>query len=150
MKPDKSKFSTKPAYQKINKPWGYELVLTPPDSPVTGKILHLDDGKRFSLQYHDEKIETLTLIKGKALLYLEDEKGNLKEIEMEPFKGYYIRPFQKHRCKGITDCDIFEASTREEGNTVRLKDDYGRGTETEEMRKLPDRGWKKPAHEKTK
>lgn len=135
MKKNKSKFSTKPHYQKINKPWGYEIILVPPDSPVTGKILHLDNGKRFSLQYHDEKRETLTLISGKGLIILEDEKGNLKEIEMEPFKGYYIRPFQKHRCKGITDCDIFEASTKEEGNTVRLEDDYGRGTETEEKRK---------------
>lgn len=150
MKPDKSKFSIKPHYQKINKPWGYEIILTPPELSVTGKILHLDDGKRFSLQYHDEKRESLTLISGEALIILEDEKGDLKEIEMESFKGYYIRPFQKHRCKGITDCDIFEASTKEEGNTVRLEDDYGRGTETEEMRKLPDRGWKKTAHEKTR
>lgn len=135
MKPDKSKFALEPHYQKINKPWGYEIILTPSDSPVTGKILHLDDGKRFSLQYHDKKRETLTLISGKGLIILEDEKGDLKEIEMEPFKGYFIRPFQKHRCKGITNCDIFEASTKEEGNTVRLEDDYGRGTETEEARK---------------
>lgn len=141
MEPDKSKFSVKPNRQKINKPWGYELILTPPDSPVTGKVLHLNKGCRFSLQYHDEKIETLTLISGKALIILEDEKGDLKEIEMELFKGYFIKPFQKHRCKGIIDCDIFETSTKEKGNTFRLEDDYQRGTETEDVRKLPNRGY---------
>ncbi len=139
-KVDKSKFTIKPFYQKVIKPWGYEILLTPPESPATGKIEHIDKGHRFSLQYHDEKIETLTLINGKALLYLEDEKGNLKEIKMEQLKGYFIKPFQKHRCKGITDCDIFEASTKETGKTVRLEDDYKRGTETEEKRKTRTKG----------
>ena len=135
MKPDKSKFSIQPHYQKINKPWGYEIILTPPESPVTGKILHLDDSKRFSLQYHDKKIETLTLFSGEAYIILEDEKGKMKKIKMEKNKGYHIRPFQKHRCQGIKNCLIFESSTKETGKTVRLEDDYGRGTETEEVRK---------------
>lgn len=128
----------KPYFQKVIKPWGYELIFTPPESPVTGKILHLDAGKRFSYQYHDKKQETLCLLNGKAKIILDGQ-----ESEMEPMKGYFIRPFQKHRCQGITDCDIVEFSTREEGNTVRLEDDYNRPTETEELRKLPNRGWKK-------
>lgn len=128
-------FSVTPYQKKVEKPWGWELILTSPESPVTGKILHLKAGHRFSLQYHDKKQETLTLIFGKALIILEDENGELKEIEMEPQKGYFIKPFQKHRVKAITDCDVLEASTKEEGNTVRLEDDYARGTETEEIRK---------------
>ncbi|PJE67596.1 cupin [Candidatus Shapirobacteria bacterium CG10_big_fil_rev_8_21_14_0_10_40_9] len=125
----------KPSQLKIEKPWGYELLLTPPESPVTGKILHLNEGCRFSLQYHDKKQETLTLISGEAEIILEDENKVLQTIKMESKKGYFIKPFQKHRAKGITDCDILEASTKEEGKTVRLEDDYSRGTETEEERK---------------
>ncbi len=140
MKPDKSKFSTTPYQMKVEKPWGYELILTPEESPVTGKILHLNKDARFSLQYHDRKQETLILLSGEALLILEDENGVLQEIKMESFKGYFIRPLQKHRAKGITDCDILEASTREEGETVRLEDDYSRGTETEEARKKRTEG----------
>lgn len=135
MKADKSKFSTKPFIQKVIKPWGYELVVTPENSPVTGKFLHLDDGKRFSLQYHDKKMETLTLIQGEAKMILENGQGEMEEIKMELNKGYFIRPFQKHRAQGIRSCLIFESSTKEEGNTVRLEDDYSRGTETEEKRK---------------
>lgn len=135
MKPDKSQFSTKPYQLKVKKPWGYELILTPDESPVTGKILNLDDGKRFSLQYHDKKRETLTLISGEAYIILENWEGEMKKIRMEQNKGYFIRPFQKHRCQGIKDCFIIEASTREEGKTVRIEDDYARGTETEEARK---------------
>ena len=134
MEPNKTKFSVQPIVQKIEKPWGHELILTPEDAPVTGKILHLNKGARFSFQYHDQKEETLCLIKGQAKIILEDKDGEIKETEMEPMKGYHIRPFQKHRCQGITDCDILEASTKEKGNTVRLEDDYKRGTETEEIR----------------
>lgn len=115
---------------KVEKPWGYEIIFTPSESPVTGKILHLNKGSRFSYQYHDKKIETLCLLKGKAKIIIDGQ-----EIEMEALKGYFIKPFVKHRCQGITDCDILEASTREEGKTVRLEDDYARGTETEEARK---------------
>ena len=142
-KTDKSQFIIDPHYQKIEKPWGYELILTPSNSLVTGKVLHLDSGSRFSFQYHDEKQETLTLIKGKCLLTLEDSDGKIEKIKMELFKGYLVEPFQKHRCQGIEDCDIFEVSTGEKGETVRLEDDYQRKTETEEMRKAPNRGWKK-------
>ena len=122
------------AYQlKVEKPWGYELILTPPDSPVTGKILHIKANCRLSYQYHDQKEEALTLIKGEALL-IGEENGQLLETVMEPNKGYFIKPMQKHRLKGITDCEIMEVSTPETGNTIRLEDDYARSTETEEDR----------------
>ena len=130
----KRNFSTIPFQIRVEKPWGYELILTPPESPVTGKILHLNASQRFSLQYHDKKEETLTLVSGQAQLILENETGQFTTIEMESQKGYLIKPLQKHRAKGITDCDILEVSTPEVGNTYRLEDDYNRSIETEEAR----------------
>lgn len=126
-----------PYSQRIEKPWGYELIFTLPESPVTGKILHLNQGARFSYQYHDQKQETLCLLSGKAKMIIDDS-----ELEMAPLQGYFINPLTKHRCQAITDCDILESSTKETGNTVRLQDDYSRGTETEEIRNQPNRGWK--------
>lgn len=126
----------KPFVQRIEKPWGWELILTPPESPVVGKILHIKEGTRLSYQYHEKKIETLCLISGRAKLIFNDE-----EIEMELQKGYFIQPGDKHRMQGITDCEIMETSTKEEGTTVRLQDDFQRLDETEELRKQPNRGW---------
>jgi mannose-6-phosphate isomerase len=123
------------AYQlKVEKPWGFELILTPPESPVAGKILHIKAGCRLSYQYHDQKEESLTLLSGEALL-IGEENGQLTETPMELDKGYFIKPMQKHRLKGVTDCEIMEVSTPETGNTVRLEDDYQRNTETEDDRK---------------
>jgi hypothetical protein len=65
---DKSKFKTEPYFKKVDKPWGYEFVFAPTTSAVTGKILHINEGKRFSLQYHDKKEEVLTLVSGRATL----------------------------------------------------------------------------------
>lgn len=134
-------FSIEPHQERVNKPWGYELILSPPEgTPITSKILHLNKGARFSLQYHDEKEEILTLISGDAMLHIEDESGTMRQVKMEEKKGYLIRPMQKHRCEGITDCDILESSTNETGNTIRIEDDYSRGTETEESRKSRTQG----------
>ncbi len=129
--------------KKVEKPWGYEIHWTPSDLPYMGKILHIDSGKRLSLQRHDKKQETWYMMSGKAKLIWDDEKGELVETELEYGKGYTCQVGQRHRLFGITDCDIIEVSTPEIGTTERLEDDYGRPDETEELRNLPNRGWDK-------
>ena len=131
----------KPFAKKVEKPWGYELHFTPDNLPYMGKIHHIDSGKRLSLQIHDKKIESWYLKKGRAKIIWEDKNGKLIETEMEEGYGYSCQIGQKHRLVGITDCEIIEVSTPEIGNTIRLEDDYSRPTETEEMRKKPNRGW---------
>ena len=120
----------------VTKPWGREIIVTTPDLPYAGKILELKAGQKLSLQYHDQKIETLTLISGEAKIILDNE-----EKTMIPFEGFLIRAMVKHRIIAITDCQIMEVSTGEIGTTFRLEDDYSRPNETEEIRSLPNRGW---------
>lgn len=139
---DKSKFTNTPFVKKVEKPWGYELILTKEDMPYTSKIMHIEAGKRLSLQIHDEKVETYYLAYGECNLIIENDKGEMVTVTLEKGKGYTVLPGQKHRHQAITDCDVFEASTPEIGNTYRLEDDYARGTETEELRRDPNRGWK--------
>lgn len=140
---DPKTFSTIPFVKRVEKPWGYEIIYSPDDAPATGKILHVNAGKRLSLQYHDVKRETICLIKGEALITLSNENDKQVEINMELNKGYHVVPGQVHRVTAVTDIDFIEASTPEIGNTFRLQDDSNRETETEEMRKQEDRGWKK-------
>lgn len=121
--------------KKLDKPWGYELHWVPDDKPYMGKILHIDQGKRLSLQTHDQKQESWFLMDGKAKIIWDDENGNLVETEMESGIGYSCSKNQRHRLVGISDCDIIEVSTPEMGTTYRLDDDYKRGDETPEVRK---------------
>ena len=54
----KDTFSNEPFAVKVEKPWGYEIIFTQPDLPYAGKIIHINAGKRLSLQVHDEKVES--------------------------------------------------------------------------------------------
>ena len=131
---DTSTFDNAPFLVRVEKPWGYELIFTPPDRPYCGKVLHVNAGQRISLQYHDEKQETIMLLRGRGILLADNAAGDLEEIEMEPGKGYSNVPGQRHRLIAVEDCDFIEASMPETGNTYRIEDDSGRGTETAEMR----------------
>src|SRR5947207_1024777 len=63
---DPSDFTLEPRSQRVEKPWGYEVLLSPPDAPYTSKLIHVRAGQRLSLQVHDTKIETQTQV-AKAL-----------------------------------------------------------------------------------
>jgi mannose-6-phosphate isomerase-like protein (cupin superfamily) len=131
---DPKDFATEPYARKVEKPWGYELHWVPDGLPYMGKVLHIRAGKRLSLQVHDTKQEGYLLISGRAALIWENNKGELIETELKPGVGYRTSVGQKHRLKGITDCDIVEASTPEAGTTWRLEDDYARPHETPAQR----------------
>lgn len=127
--------------ERIEKPWGYEILWTPKGLDRVGKVLAMKAGTKNSLQYHDQKEETQLLISGKALLWLEDEAGEMQKIEMEALVGYTVFPGKKHRLEALEDVILVEVSSPEKGTTYRLEDSYGRTDETEEVRKLPGRGW---------
>lgn len=139
---DKAKFSWAPYTKRVPKPWGYELHFTPEGLSYMGKILHIERGKRLSLQVHDQKMESWYLLSGKVTMVLESSSGELKEINMEKGVGYTTHIGQQHRLMGVEESDVLEVSTPEIGNTYRLEDDYSRPTETEEIRQDPNRGWK--------
>jgi len=121
---------------KIIKPWGFEIKLTEDSLPYTSKIAFTLAGKRWSLQSHDQKTETITLLSGQAKFTLGSDTS-----DMIPNVGYTVFPNTVHRFTAITDCVTIEASTPEVGNTTRLEDDYSRPTETEAVRSSPNRGY---------
>jgi mannose-6-phosphate isomerase-like protein (cupin superfamily) len=122
-------FNTKPYSKKIDKPWGYEIKFTPEGFEHTGKVLFIENGKRFSFQYHDEKEEVLYLFSGKAKIWIENDQEEIEKKPMEINKGYIIAVGQKHRVEAIEDSFIFEVSGPEAGRTYRLEDDYQRDDE---------------------
>lgn len=129
-----------PFVKKVEKPWGYELIITQDDLPYCGKVMHVQAGKRWSVHFHEEKKETLCLISGEAEIWLHDGT-EIKKVPMQREVGYCVTPGQTHRVVAITDCVIVEASEYEHGLTVRVEDDFERRNEDDELRKDPNRGW---------
>lgn len=110
--------------RRVEKPWGHELIWAHTDRYV-GKLLHIKQGHKLSLQYHQRKDETIHVQAGRLLLVVDEGRG-LEERELGPGESYHVRPGTKHRMVALTDCDILEASTPELDDVVRLEDAYGR------------------------
>jgi mannose-6-phosphate isomerase len=131
---DPTNFNTNSYVKRVEKPWGYELHWVPENIPYMGKLIHINEGARLSLQVHDEKQESWFIVNGRGAVVWENEEGELIETALQPGVGYTTQIGQKHRLKGITDCDIVEVSTPEAGTTWRLEDDYARKHQTPEER----------------
>jgi mannose-6-phosphate isomerase-like protein (cupin superfamily) len=111
--------------QRVEKPWGYELIWARTDRYV-GKILHIERGEALSLQYHRVKDETLYLLSGSLELQVGDTEDALEVLRLEPGESIHLRPGRRHRLIARETCDVLEASTTETEDVVRLADRYGR------------------------
>jgi len=119
--------------QKIEKPWGYEIIWAKScsENGYVGKILFIKAGHRLSFQYHEEKEETILVKSG--ILYLETEgflddlDKRMKIIKLEPGEVFHISPLYTHRfAANEGNVELIEVSTNHLEDVVRLEDDYGR------------------------
>jgi mannose-6-phosphate isomerase-like protein (cupin superfamily) len=108
--------------QKVDKPWGYELRFIRTDR-YAGKVLFIKAGSQLSLQYHDVKDEAFFVQSGTIELVLGQEQ---RAVRMGPGESAHITPGTIHRFRAVTDVLLFEVSTPELEDVVRLEDDFGR------------------------
>ena len=110
---------------KVDKPWGYELRwgIT---ARYAGKVLHVKKGEALSLQYHERKDEFQYVVKGAVDIELGGPDGALTTHRMKAGDTLHISPGMRHRLTAVEDTDIFEVSTPEIDDVVRLDDRYGR------------------------
>lgn len=114
---------------RVEKPWGHELIWAR-TARYVGKVIHVRAGHALSLQYHDRKEETLLLWRGRLRFELR-EGDSARSWEMAPGDRVHVRPGAVHRMTAIEDCDVFEVSTPELDDVVRIEDRYGREGTTE-------------------
>jgi quercetin dioxygenase-like cupin family protein len=113
---------------RVEKPWGYELHWAHTERYV-GKVIHINKGHALSLQYHNVKDETIYLWSGSLLFEIEVD-GKLEQRHMKPGEAVHVTPGTVHRMTAEEDCDVFEVSTPELHDVVRLEDRYGRQDKT--------------------
>jgi mannose-6-phosphate isomerase-like protein (cupin superfamily) len=111
--------------RRVPKPWGHELIWAHTDRYV-GKVLVIEAGKRLSLQKHVAKDESIYVLSGRLLLYLEDDGGDVRQVELGPGEARHVPTGRIHRYEALERTELFEVSTPELDDVVRLSDDYGR------------------------
>jgi mannose-6-phosphate isomerase-like protein (cupin superfamily) len=108
----------------VEKPWGYELRFVRTDR-YAGKLIFIKAASQLSLQYHERKDEAFLVHEGTLELVL--GRGEDQRVErLGPGEGWRIEPGTVHRFRAVTDCTLFEVSTPELEDVVRLEDDFGR------------------------
>ncbi len=110
--------------KRVEKPWGHELRFICTDR-YAGKLLFIKAGAQLSLQYHEHKDEAFYVQSGTLELVL--GQGDEQRVErLGPGESRHITPGTIHRFRAVTDCELFEVSTPELDDVVRIEDDFGR------------------------
>ena len=66
----------------VDKPWGHEQIWALTNKYV-GKILHINEGHKLSLQYHRVKEETIYVLEGTLELILEEGLMEVSTTELD-------------------------------------------------------------------
>ena len=110
----------------IEKPWGREFWLVRTDQYAL-KIIEFNKGTRSSLQYHVKKHEHIYLDRGSLQMERENDAGIMEILTLKPGDVVENKPGRKHRVTALENCRLFEVSTPEFEDVVRVEDDYNRG-----------------------
>ena len=112
--------------ERIDKPWGWEQIWAKTDQYV-GKILFVRAGSALSLQFHNQKDETWYFQSGRAEVELALAGSAVTNREIiGPGAAFHLKPGTVHRLRAIEDTIVFEVSTPQLDDVVRLEDLYGR------------------------
>ena len=117
---------------KVNKPWGYELWLNGRHKNYSFKKIFLKKNFRTSLQFHKKKMETNIIFNGIAELSYKNNSRidnlnvtpkNISTKKLSSISKIFVKPNTIHIIKSLTNLTLFEASTPEFDDVIRISDD---------------------------
>jgi mannose-6-phosphate isomerase-like protein (cupin superfamily) len=110
--------------RRVDKPWGEEIIFAQTSS-YAGKLLRIRKGEALSLQYHEHKDEAFYVYEGTSRLTV-GSAAKLEERTLGPGESCHLPPGTRHRIEALEETTLFEVSTPELDDVVRLEDRYGR------------------------
>lgn len=114
--------------REVIKPWGKEVIWGETKDYV-GKLLYINEGHKLSLQYHEEKEETILVISGTLELTVSGHgRRGISTLKLSEGDTYHVTPGTIHRFSATcgTNVVLTEVSTNHLDDVVRLEDDYDR------------------------
>lgn len=123
------------ALKRVEKPWGYEIWITGEHPQYCLKKIFIKQGTRTSLQYHNQKRETNVLFEGSARLHFKKDDGvKIEDVKASDIVSHELGnvsvidvfPLTIHRLEAVSDILLFEASTPQLDDVVRISDDSNR------------------------
>ena len=114
--------------REVIKPWGKEVIWAETPDYV-GKLLYITEGHKLSLQYHEQKEETILVVSGELEIFISGHgRRGLSSLKLSEGDTYHVTPNTIHRFSATlgTNVVIAEVSTNHLDDVVRLEDDYDR------------------------
>lgn len=99
--------------KEISKGWGSEIIWA--NQPeYCGKFLVFDAGKKMSMHFHKDKIETWYVLEGQLILRKIQTKDAFSyERNINVGDVIHNNPLEPHQLEAITDAVVLEISTRD-------------------------------------
>jgi mannose-6-phosphate isomerase-like protein (cupin superfamily) len=108
----KSMLTKKNTSEKVEKGWGYEIIFVN-NKKYCGKILHFNQGAKFSMHFHILKQETWFISSGKFILkWIDTTNANIIEEELNIGDVVTNLIGEPHQIVCLEEGDIFEVSTQ--------------------------------------
>src|SRR5436305_11380100 len=96
--------------RRISKPWGFEIWWAVTEE-YAGKLRHVEQGHRLSLQYHRSKDESCYVLSGRVQLTKGPTIDHLVTSEHVPGDAWRNRPGQIHTIEALETSEVLEVST---------------------------------------
>ena len=114
--------------REVTKPWGKEVIWAETPDYV-GKLLYINEGHKLSLQYHEQKEETILVVSGELELTVSGQgRRGISTLKLSEGDTYHVMPHTIHRFAATLGSNVVlaEVSTNHLDDVVRLEDDYDR------------------------
>lgn len=114
--------------REVIKPWGKEVIWAETKDYV-GKLIYINEGHRLSLQYHEQKEETILVVSGELELTVSGQgRRGISTLKLSEGDTYHVTPLTIHRFAATLGSNVVlaEVSTNNLDDVVRLEDDYDR------------------------
>jgi mannose-6-phosphate isomerase-like protein (cupin superfamily) len=96
---------------KVEKGWGYENIWVSNDH-YCSKFMHFNEGARFSMHFHDQKIETWFVMSGKFLVkWINTKDATVDSLLLRSGDTWHNDRLQPHQLICEEEGTILEVST---------------------------------------
>lgn len=95
----------------VKKGWGHELIWATNDK-YCGKLMHFDQGAKFSMHFHAVKDETWYVLGGEFIVrYINTDNASITEKRLMHGDVWHNPPLLPHQLECVKSGTIIEVST---------------------------------------
>ena len=86
-----------------DKPWGHEIIFAAGEAGYVGKVIHVSAGHSLSLQYHERKVETISVLSGEGVVDYGPSADRMTRRALVPGDTIHVPALTIHRMTALVE-----------------------------------------------